>query len=48
MLGGFSKDDYESRRLWAESHDGTRVPISLVYRKGAFKQDGSCHMLLHG
>lgn len=48
MLGGFNKDDYESRRVWATAADGVRVPISLVYRKALFKQDGSARMLLHG
>ncbi|GBF90424.1 prolyl endopeptidase-like [Raphidocelis subcapitata] len=48
VLGGFSKDDYASERVWATSPDGTRVPISLVYRKDLFKQDGTAKMLLYG
>ena len=48
MLGGFSRDDYESERLWASAPDGARVPVSLVYRKGLFKRDGTGRMLLHG
>ncbi len=33
MLGGFDKNNYKSEREWATAEDGTRVPISLVYRK---------------
>jgi protease II len=33
VLGGFSKDDYQSERLWAVAPDSTKVPISIVYRK---------------
>lgn len=38
--GKFSKDDYEEKRLWATAGDGTKIPISLVYKKG-IKLDGS-------
>jgi oligopeptidase B len=48
VLGGFSKDDYTTERLWATAADGTKVPISLVYRNGLAKKDGSDPMLLHG
>ncbi len=34
ILGGFDKNNYESERLFATARDGTKVPISLVYRKG--------------
>ncbi len=47
VLGGFDKSNYESKRLWAKAHDGTMVPVSLVYRKG-FVQDGSAPLLLYG
>ena len=32
VLGGFDPANYKCERLWAASADGTRVPISLVYR----------------
>jgi len=32
--GCFSKDDYESKRVWATGKDGIKIPISLVYKKG--------------
>ncbi|WP_040794332.1 S9 family peptidase [Nocardia higoensis] len=34
VLGGYDAADYEQRRDWAVAEDGTRVPISLVWRKG--------------
>jgi oligopeptidase B len=46
VLGGFDRDNYESKRLWATAGDGVKVPVSLVYRKG-FKQDGSGKLLLY-
>jgi len=46
VLGGFNKADYETQRLWATAKDGTKVPISIVYKKG-FKQDGSQPLYLY-
>ena len=46
VLGGFDKNNYESKRLWATAADGTEIPISLVYRKG-FSQDGKAPLLLY-
>ncbi|MDR9457238.1 MAG: S9 family peptidase [Salegentibacter sp.] len=38
VLGGkFDKDNYTSERIWATAADGTKVPVSLVYRKGLEK-----------
>lgn len=37
---------YTTERLWASAQDGTRVPISLVYRTDLAKLDGSDAMLL--
>ncbi|KAI8467012.1 MAG: prolyl oligopeptidase [Monoraphidium minutum] len=47
-VGAFNKDDYASERVWATAPDGTRVPVSLVYRRALFKRDGRAPMLLHG
>ena len=34
VLGGkFDKNNYISERVWATSHDGTKIPISLVHHK---------------
>src|SRR4029077_5570114 len=43
----FSSGDYEQYREWAVAPDGTRVPISLVCRKGT-PRDGSAPCLLYG
>ena len=40
----FKKENYESKRIWATSRDGTKVPISLVYKKG-IKLDGTNPLL---
>jgi oligopeptidase B len=42
----FDKDNYASERVWATSTDGTKVPISMVYRKG-IKKDGTNPVLLY-
>jgi oligopeptidase B len=38
---------YATERVWATARDGTRIPVSLVYRKG-FKRDGTAAMLQYG
>jgi oligopeptidase B len=45
--GGYDPSHYASKRLWATARDGTRVPISLVYKKG-FPRDGSGPLFLYG
>ena len=41
VLGGkFDKKNYVEERIWATAKDGTKIPISLVYRKG-MKKDGN-------
>lgn len=41
VLGGkFDKNNYTEERVWATATDGTKVPISMVYRK-ELKKDGS-------
>ncbi len=44
---GYEPDLYESHRLWATSHDGARVPISVVHRRG-LELDGSTSAVLYG
>ena len=47
VLGGkFDKNNYTEERVWATAQDGTKVPISIVYRKG-IKKDGSNPFLLY-
>ena len=48
VLGEFKRDDYESQRLFVTSRDNEQVPISLVYKKSLFKQDGTNPVLQYG
>ncbi|HVK03598.1 MAG TPA: prolyl oligopeptidase family serine peptidase, partial [Armatimonadaceae bacterium] len=45
--GGYDRTLYASERVHATASDGTKVPISLVYRKGT-PRDGSAPCLLYG
>ena len=44
--GGFDRANYKSERVFATASDGTRIPMSMVYRKGV-KLDGSAPLLLY-
>jgi oligopeptidase B len=44
---GYDPGDYEQHREWATAGDGTRVPISLICRKG-IPRDGSAPCVLYG
>ncbi|NIR31250.1 MAG: S9 family peptidase [Gammaproteobacteria bacterium] len=44
---GHDSGDYVTRRLFATSHDGERVPISVLHRKDT-PLDGSAPVLLYG
>jgi oligopeptidase B len=44
---GHDPANYVTRRVFATSHDGKRVPISLLYAKGT-RLDGSAPLLLYG
>jgi oligopeptidase B len=47
VLGGkFDKNNYVEERIWATAEDGTKIPISMVYRKG-MKKNGSNPFLLY-
>jgi oligopeptidase B len=47
VLGGYEPQHYVTERLWATARDGTRVPVSLVYRKG-FEKNGKGALLQYG
>jgi oligopeptidase B len=47
VLGGFDRANYVTERLFATARDGTKVPISLVYRRD-IKRDGQNPCLLYG
>ncbi|TDQ09517.1 S9 family peptidase [Pedobacter metabolipauper] len=46
IIGGYNKEDYVTERLFATAKDGTKIPISLVYKKG-LKKDGTAPLLLY-
>lgn len=47
VVGGYDKSLYKSERVWATADDGTKVPISLVYRVD-MKREGGNPLLLYG
>ncbi len=46
VLGGYNAADYVTERLYATAKDGTKVPISIVYKIG-LKKDGKAPLLLY-
>lgn len=47
VIGDFEPGNYISERLYATATDGTKIPISLVYRKG-LEKNGNNPILLYG
>lgn len=47
VLGGYDPKDYTSERLFATASDGTKIPISIVYKK-TFEKNGKGPLLLYG
>ncbi|WP_051728007.1 S9 family peptidase [Nocardia brasiliensis] len=47
VLGGYDANDYEQHRDWAVAADGTRIPISLVWKRGV-PMDAPKPLLLYG
>ena len=46
VLGGtFQKENYTEERIWAPATDGTRIPISMVYRKGLTRNGENATLL---
>ena len=43
---GYDKSLYGTKRIFAEAKDGTKIPISIVYKKD-FKQDGTRPLYLY-
>lgn len=43
---GFNPSEYEVERIWAESKDKTKVPITLFYKKDLFKRNGTNPLFL--
>ena len=46
-IPGFKPENYETKQIFYNSKDGTRVPMFLVYKKG-LKLDGNNPTLLYG
>ncbi len=46
VLGGFDPDDYGQARAWATADDGTRVPVSLVWKR-SFGEPGASPRPVH-
>ncbi len=47
VLGGtFDKNNYIEKRIWATATDGTKVPLSMIYRKG-IKPNGKNPFLMY-
>src|SRR6185436_16839796 len=45
VLGGYDSSLYQTERIHAPASDGAKIPVSIVYKKGA-KLDGSTPLLL--
>jgi oligopeptidase B len=45
VLGDFDPARYATEFVFAPARDGTKVPVSLVYRKDRFTRDGSAPLL---
>lgn len=47
VVGDFKLENYEAKRIYAEAEDGTRIPMSIVYRKG-MEKNGETPTLIYG
>ncbi len=47
VVGGHLPEEYQAERIWATAEDGTKIPISLVYKKQLKKESGN-PLLLYG
>lgn len=45
VVGGYNPADYQTERLWAIAKDGTKIPMSIVYKKGLQKNSENPTML---
>ena len=46
VLGNFKVSDYVTERIFATAKDGSKIPVSIVYKKG-FNKDGNAPLLLY-
>ena len=47
VIGDFNPENYQSKRMFALVPDGTKIPISIVYKKG-IQLNGNNPLLLYG
>ncbi|WP_037575554.1 S9 family peptidase [Sporocytophaga myxococcoides] len=47
VVGGYNPSDYKTERMWAVADDGTKIPMSVVYKKG-LSLNGNNPALLYG
>jgi oligopeptidase B len=45
LLGEFSKENYQSERIFITARDDVKIPVSLVYRTDSFKKDNTNPLL---
>ncbi len=48
VLGGYDPEKYTTERHFVTAGDGAKVPLSIVYRRDAFQNDGTAPLLLYG
>jgi oligopeptidase B len=48
VLGDFDPARYATEYLWVPARDGESIPVALVYRRDAFRRDGSAPLLQYG
>lgn len=46
VRGGYDPDDYDQARLWVDAADGTRIPVSLVWKR-SFGEPGASPRPVH-
>jgi oligopeptidase B len=44
----YDPSQYVAERQWAVARDGVKIPLSIVYRKGAKRNDGTAPLFLYG
>jgi oligopeptidase B len=46
VVGGYDSKEYVTERIYAIAKDGTKIPVSVVYKKG-FEKNGEAPLLLY-
>ena len=47
VLGAYNPADYTTERIMVTARDGSKVPVSIIYKNG-FNKDGNSPLLLYG